>query len=131
MRHLDCTQADLIPGLSSNIRLVLLPHPSLPSPSTHTLLLISLFILLTSRYDILFCASHSLPLQVTFGLVTEFKEMQKWDAMLLSLEVLDEEPKQYPVTHVGTFISTYGVPGERSRDTTGGTVIDRDAVVLN
>lgn len=56
---------------------------------------------------------------MTFGLVTEFKEMQKWDAMLLSLEVLDEEPKQYPVTHVGTFISTYGVPGGSSRDTIG------------
>lgn len=52
--------------------------------------------------------------QVTFGLVTEFKEMQKWDAMLLSLDVLDEHVKAYPITHVGTFISTYGVPGKCS-----------------
>jgi hypothetical protein len=50
--------------------------------------------------------------QVTFGLVTEFQEMQKWDTMLISLDVLDEQIKAYPVTHVGTFISTYGVPGE-------------------
>jgi hypothetical protein len=58
---------------------------------------------------------HSLPspLQVTFDLVTEFREMQKWDAMLLSLDVLDETVKAYPVTHTGTFISTYGVPGEQ------------------
>lgn len=55
------------------------------------------------------CRAH---LQVTFDLVTEFKEMQKWDAMLLSLDVLDETVKAYPVTHTGTFISTYGVPGE-------------------
>jgi hypothetical protein len=52
--------------------------------------------------------------QVTFGLVTEFKEMQKWDAMLISLDVLDEHVKAYPITHVGTFISTYGVPGKCS-----------------
>jgi hypothetical protein len=50
-------------------------------------------------------------LQVTFDLVTEFKEMQKWDAMLLSLDVLDEQVKAYPITHTGAFISTYGVPG--------------------
>ena len=50
-------------------------------------------------------------LQVTFDLVTQFKEMQKWDAMLLSLDVLDEQIKAYPVTHTGAFISTYGVPG--------------------
>lgn len=56
------------------------------------------------------CVHHHL--QVTFDLVTEFSEMQKWDAMLLSLDVLDETVKAYPVTHTGTFISTYGVPGE-------------------
>jgi hypothetical protein len=48
---------------------------------------------------------------VTFELVTEFEEMQKWDAMLSSMDVLDKEPKQYPLMYVGTFISTYGVPG--------------------
>jgi hypothetical protein len=47
-------------------------------------------------------------------MVTEFKEMQKWDAMLQSLDVLDEQVKAYPVTHVGTFLSTYGVPGEQA-----------------
>lgn len=40
--------------------------------------------------------------------------MQKWDAMLQSLDVLDEQVKAYPVTHVGTFLSTYGVPGEQA-----------------
>lgn len=52
--------------------------------------------------------------EVTFDLVTEFKEMQKWDAMLQSLDVLDEQVKAYPVTHVGTFLSTYGVPAGMS-----------------
>lgn len=70
----------------------------------------------TTRCSPTFClAPHVLPfcyLQVTFDLVTEFQEMQKWDAMLISLDVLDEQVKAYPVTHVGTFLSTYGVPGE-------------------
>lgn len=49
--------------------------------------------------------------EVTYDLVTEFEQMQKWDAMLQSLEVLERNPKQYPVTRIGTFINTYGVPG--------------------
>jgi hypothetical protein len=50
-------------------------------------------------------------LQVTYELVTEFEHMQKWDKMLLNLQVLERSPKQYPVLRIGTFINTYGVPG--------------------
>jgi hypothetical protein len=50
-------------------------------------------------------------LQVTYELVTEFEHMQKWDKMLLNLQVLERSPKQYPILRIGTFINTYGVPG--------------------
>jgi hypothetical protein len=48
---------------------------------------------------------------VTYELVTEFEHMQKWDKMLLNLQVLERSPKQYPILRIGTFINTYGVPG--------------------
>ncbi|WIA10268.1 hypothetical protein OEZ85_010466 [Tetradesmus obliquus] len=49
--------------------------------------------------------------EVTYELVTEFEHMQKWDKMLLNLQVLERSPKQYPILRIGTFINTYGVPG--------------------
>eukprot|EP00775_Hariotina_reticulata_P010940 gene10940-11094_t len=49
--------------------------------------------------------------EVTYDIVTEFEQMQKWDTMLQSMEVVDRRPHQYPITRVGTFINTYGVPG--------------------
>lgn len=56
---------------------------------------------------------HSTHLQVTYELVTEFEQMQKWDSMLQSMDIIDREPRQYPILRIGTFINTYGVPGER------------------
>jgi hypothetical protein len=50
---------------------------------------------------------------VTYELVTEIEHMQKWDKMLLNLQVLERSPKQYPILRIGTFINTYGVPGEQ------------------
>jgi len=50
-------------------------------------------------------------IQVTYDIVTEFEQMQKWDTMLQSMEVVERKPHQYPITRVGTFINTYGVPG--------------------
>jgi hypothetical protein len=41
--------------------------------------------------------------------------MQKWDKMLLNLQVLERSPKQYPILRIGTFINTYGVPGEERK----------------
>lgn len=38
--------------------------------------------------------------------------MQKWDSMLQSMEVLEHEPRQYPILRIGTFLNTYGVPGD-------------------
>lgn len=49
---------------------------------------------------------------MTFELVTEFDQMQKWDSMLQSMEVIEQEPRQYPILRIGTFINTYGVPGK-------------------
>ncbi len=50
---------------------------------------------------------------MTFELVTEFNQMQKWDSMLQSMEVLEQEPRQYPILRIGTFLNTYGVPGQQ------------------